>query len=55
MGGDIELPMFNGYDIVMLGDIHKYQTLQEYQTEHRFIPESKVDEYKLEGWELADV
>lgn len=55
MGGDIELPMFNGYDIVMLGDIHKYQTLQEYQTEHRFISESKVDEYKLEGWELADV
>lgn len=54
MGGDIELPMFNGYDIVMLGDIHKYQVLQEYQSEHRFISEDKVDEYKLEGWCLAD-
>ena len=54
MGGDIELPMFNGYDIVMLGDIHKYQVLQEYQSEHRFVPEDKVDEYKLEGWYLAD-
>ena len=54
MGGDIELPMFNGYDIVMLGDIHKYQILQEYQSEHRFIPESKVDEYKLQGWCVSD-
>ena len=54
MGGDIELPMFNGYDIVMLGDIHKYQVLQEYQSEHRFIPEHKVDEYKLKGWCLSD-
>lgn len=54
MGGDIELPMFNGYDIVMLGDIHKHQVLQEYQSEHKFIPEDKVDEYKLKGWCLAD-
>jgi len=54
MGGDIELPMFSGYDIVMLGDIHKYQELQEYQTEHRFISENSVDEYKLDGWYLAD-
>jgi DNA repair exonuclease SbcCD nuclease subunit len=54
MGGDIELPMFNGYDIVMLGDIHKYQVLQEYQSEHRFIPEHKLDDYKLKGWCLSD-
>ena len=40
MGGDIDLGMFDGYDIVMLGDIHKYQVLQEYQTEHKFIAES---------------
>ena len=53
-GGDIKLPMFNGYDIVMLGDIHKYQVLQEYKTEHRFIPEDKLDEYKLEGWCVSD-
>ena len=48
----ISTPMFNGYDIVMLGDIHKYQVLQEYQTEHRFVPESKVDSYKLDGWSV---
>lgn len=54
MGGDIELPMFNGYDIVMLGDIHKYQVLQDYQTEHKFVPESKLDEYKLDGWVKSD-
>lgn len=54
MGGDIELPMFNGYDIVMLGDIHKYQVLQEYKTEHRYIPESKLDKYKLSGWCVDD-
>ena len=40
--------------LLCLGDIHKYQVLQEYQTEHRFIPESKVDEYKLDGMELVD-
>ena len=54
MGGDIDLPMFNGYDIVMLGDIHKYQVLQEYQSEHRFISENKVDDYKLRGWCVSD-
>ena len=54
MGGDIDLPTFNGYDIVMLGDIHKYQVLQEYQVEHRYIPEHKIDEYKLKGWYVSD-
>jgi len=54
MGGDIELPMFNGYDIVMLGDTHKHQVLQEYQTEHKFIPEDKLEEYKLKGWAYCD-
>ena len=44
----------NGYDIVMLVDIHKHQVLQEYQSEHKFISEDKVDEYKLKGWCLAD-
>ena len=48
------LPQFDGYDIVMLGDIHKYQVLQEYKTEHRFIPESKLDSYKLDGWDVMN-
>ena len=38
----------------MLGDIHKYQVLQEYKTEHRFIPESKLDKYKLDGWDVCN-
>ena len=54
VGGDISLPQFDGYDIVMLGDIHKYQVLQEYKTEHRFIPERKLDSYKLDGWDVCD-
>lgn len=54
VGGDISLPQFDGYDIVMLGDIHKYQVLQEYKTEHRFVPESKLDSYKLDGWDVCD-
>ena len=53
-GGDISLPQFDGYDIVMLGDIHKYQVLQEYKTEHRFVPESKLDTYKLDGWDITN-
>jgi len=54
VGGDLTLPQFDGYDIVMLGDIHKYQVLQEYKTEHRFIPESKLDSYKLDGWDVCN-
>ena len=29
------------------------KVLQEYQTEHRFIPESKLDSYKLDGWDIV--
>lgn len=54
VGGDISLPQFDGYDIVMLGDIHKYQILQEYKTEHRFVAPSKVDSYKLDGWDVCN-
>jgi len=54
VGGDVPIGMFDGYDIVMLGDIHKHQILQEYKTEHKFIPEDKVSKYKLEGWSLCD-
>lgn len=54
VGGDISLPQFDGYDIVMLGDIHKYQILQDYKTEHRYVASSKVDSYKLDGWDVCD-
>ena len=54
MGGDIPLPAFNGYDMVLLGDIHKHQILQEYNMEHKYIPESLIGKYAKDGWELAD-
>ena len=54
MGGDVPMYMFDGYDMVLLGDIHKYQILQEHHTETRYIPESKTDEYALDGWEVSD-
>ena len=53
-GGDVPMYMFDGYDMVLLGDIHKYQILQEYQSEMRYIPESKKDEFILDGWEVCD-
>ena len=52
--GDDDISIFKGHDFVMLGDIHKYQVLQEYKTEHRFIPESKLDKYKLDGWDICN-
>jgi len=54
MGGDVPIYMFDGYDMVLLGDIHKYQVLQEFNTEVRYIPEPDVGEYVLDGWEVCD-
>lgn len=44
--------MFDGFDMAMLGDIHKRQTLQEYSEETIEVDESEVDEYLKKGWEL---
>jgi DNA repair exonuclease SbcCD nuclease subunit len=54
MGGDVPIYMFDDYDMVLLGDIHKYQILQEYNEEVLYIEESKTDEYVLDGWEVSD-
>ena len=53
-GGDIPIWAFDGYDMVMLGDIHKYQVLQEYNMEHRFVKESTIADYVKDGWEMVD-
>lgn len=44
--------IFNGFDACMLGDIHKYQILQEYSEETMEIDEEDVDEYLKKGWEI---
>ena len=54
MGGDIPMWAFDGYDMVMLGDIHKHQVLQEYNTEHRFVKENLGGDYAKDGWEQVD-
>ena len=52
MGGDISLPMFNGYDIVMLVT---YTSIKFYKSIKLSIDsfESKIDEYKLKDGALA--
>ena len=54
VGGDVPMYMFDGYDMVMLGDIHKHQILQEYHNETLYVPESKADKYVLDGWEVCN-
>lgn len=42
--------MFNGHHIVMLGDIHKRQILQEYNEEYMEIDEDNLQTYLDKGW-----
>jgi DNA repair exonuclease SbcCD nuclease subunit len=43
---------FAGYDLVLLGDIHKpNQTLQEYSCEELEIDEAELDKYLKDGWQ----
>ena len=46
------LDKFIGADITMLGDIHKYQTLQDYKLEELEIDESKLEQYLAQGWQI---
>lgn len=48
----INKDVFNNYDLVLLGDIHKYQILQEFESEEIEIDEEKLDEYLKRGWEI---
>lgn len=45
---------FEGYDLALLGDIHKTQTLQEYQIEEIEVDESEIDSYIKNGWEVVE-
>lgn len=46
----VTLAHFNNFDIGALGDIHKYQTLQEYFEEELEIDEDELDDYLEKGW-----
>jgi len=41
---------FDGYDMVLLGDIHRFQVLQEYDEEELEIDESELQDYLKKGW-----
>jgi hypothetical protein len=43
--------VFKNFDIVMMGDIHEYQTFEKEET--MIIDESELDKYKKEGWEVV--
>lgn len=48
----VDIDTFKGYDITLLGDIHKpNQTLQEYSCEELEIDEAELDKYLKEGWQ----
>lgn len=48
----VDLKLFEGYELVLLGDIHKpNQTLQEYSCEELEIDEAELDKYLKEGWQ----
>lgn len=47
-----KLSMFEGYDAVLMGDIHEYQT---FEREHFIeVDEGNVKSYIQKGWQLAD-
>jgi len=46
----MKLGTFDGFDMVMLGDIHEYQTFDRW--EEREINEYELEKYKSEGWEI---
>ena len=41
---------FDGFDMALLGDIHKSQTLQEYSIEEIEVDENEVEKYLENGW-----
>lgn len=48
----VHVDTFNGFDMVLLGDIHKTQTLQQYSIEEIEVDENEVEEYLKNGWKI---
>ena len=52
---NINTDSFNGYDLVLLGDLHMpNQCVQEYHLETMEIDENELDEYLKKGWEICE-
>ncbi len=51
---DVKIHKFNGYDMGLLGDIHKMQTLQEYSIKEKTVSENKLQYYLNNGWEIVE-
>lgn len=47
----MRLSTFNNFDMVMLGDIHEYQTFDRW--EEKEIDEDELENYEAEGWEIV--
>ena len=48
----VDVTTFEGYDVVLLGDIHKYQVLQERSEEFIEVDASEVKELLKKGWQI---
>jgi len=48
--GSLPTSLFSGFDIVLAGDIHKHQILQEYSFEEKEIDEKDLETYLNNGW-----
>jgi len=51
---NVKQSIFNGYDIVLLGDIHRKQTIFKYKVEEKIIEENELDKYIKTGWEIVE-
>ena len=52
---NINTDSFNGYDLVLLGDLHMpNQCVQEYHLETMEIDENELYEYLKKGWEICE-
>lgn len=45
--------LFDGFDLALLGDIHKRQVVQDFAIDQIDVDEDEVEEYLKNGWELS--
>jgi DNA repair exonuclease SbcCD nuclease subunit len=50
----VKQSIFDGYDIVLLGDIHRKQVISKYKIEEKVIEENELDKYIKNGWEIVE-
>lgn len=47
--------MFNGFDMVLLGDIHKRQNLQKYHITSKIVNNNEIEYYLNNGWTVKNL